>query len=133
VPNINAAPKSNAVQARKKEVEEVPVDRPAPTPVKKETIKNTNQSKPFEPEQKIVPGVVYRVQVKMALKPVEENKFLALGLKDIFMYRSGNYYKYCSGTFQNEADAETFKEALRRKGFSDAFVVKFDNSVRVMK
>jgi hypothetical protein len=133
VPNINAAPKSNAVQARKKEVEEAPADRPAPTPVKKETIKNTNQSKPSEPEQKIVPGVVYRVQVKMALKPVEENKFLALGLKDIFMYRSGNYYKYCSGAFQNEADAETYKEALRRKGFSDAFVVKFDNSVRVMK
>lgn len=135
VPNMAPAPKSNAVQARKKEVEEAVVDRPAPAPIpaKKETIKNTNQSKPSEAEQKIVLGVVYRVQVKMSLSPINENKLLAFGLKEIFMYRTGNYYKYCSGAFQNEADADTYKEALRRKGFADAFVVKFDNGVRVMK
>lgn len=133
VPNMAPAPKSNAVQASKKEVEEAVVDRPAPTPAKKETIKNTNQSKPSEVEQKIVPGVVYRVQVKMTLSPINENKLLAFGLKEIFMYRSGNYYKYCSGSFKTEEEAETYKNALRAKGFKDAFVVKFDDGLRVMK
>ena len=135
VPNANVAPKSNAVQASKKEVEEAVVDRPAPvpTPAKKETIKNTNQSKPSEVQQKIVPGVVYRVQMQMSLQPQSENKFLAMGLKDIYMYRSSQHYKYCAGSFKTEEEAETYKNTLRAKGFNDAFVVKFDDGVRVMK
>ncbi len=84
-------------------------------------------------ESKMVPGVVYRVQFKMTLKPVNENKFLAMGMKDIFMYRSGKYYKYCTGAFSTEEAAETYKKGLRNKGMKDAFVVKFDDGVRVMK
>lgn len=130
VPIILGTPKSNAVVRPK---DQRVVDMPAPTPAKKETINSAVQPQPSKVEQKIVPGVVYRVQVKMSLKPINENKFLVFGLKEIFMYRTGNYYKYCSGAFKTEEEAETYKNTLRAEGFNDAFVVKFDNSVRVTK
>lgn len=130
VPNILGTPKSNAVATPK---DQRVVDMSAPVPAKKGTIKSAIQPQPSKVEQKIVPGAVFRVQVKMSLKPINENKLLAFGLKEIFMYRTENYYKYCSGAFQNEAEAETYKVALRQQGFADAFVVKFENSVRVTK
>lgn len=78
-------------------------------------------------------GTVYRVQFKMSLKPINESKFMSMGMKDLYMYRSGKYYKYCTGEFSNEADADSFKNNLRRKGFKDAFVVKFKDDKRVLK
>ena len=128
VPNIAGAPKSEINQT-------APVDTPAPTAEPK-TIQNTtggSQQNAVNNETKFVPGVVYRVQVKMSLRPQSENKFSALGLKDIYMYRSGKYYKYCAGAFKTEDEAEAHKNLLRAKGFKDAFVVKFDDGVRVMK
>ena len=128
VPNIAGAPKSEINQT-------APVDIPAPTAEPK-TIQNTtggSQQNAVNNETKFVPGVVYRVQVKMSLRPQSENKFSALGLKDIYMYRSGKYYKYCAGAFKTEDEAEAHKNLLRAKGFKDAFVVKFDDGVRVMK
>jgi hypothetical protein len=128
VPNIAGAPQTEINQT-------APVETPAPTP-KPKTIENVSggsQQNAGNTETKFVPGVVYRVQVKMSLKPQSENKFLAMGLKDIYMYRSGQYYKYCAGAFKTEEEAEAHKNVLRAKGFKDAFVAKFDDGVRVMK
>ena len=82
---------------------------------------------------KFIPGVVYRVQFKMSTKPQNESRFVSKGLSDIYMYRSGKYYKYCAGAFGTENEAEAYKASLRSKGYKDAFVVKFDDGVRVMK
>lgn len=125
VPSIAEAPKSQAPARERTEtapVKQAPADNswsndPTPAPSKKAT----------------TPGVVYRVQFLMSTKAANENKFLAMGLKDIFMYRSGNYYKYCTGKFNTEEDAEKYKTSLRNKGFKDAFVVKFEDDIRVMK
>ena len=128
VPNIAGAPKSEINQT-------APIETPAPT-AKPKTIENVSggsQQNAGNTETKFVPGVVYRVQVKMSLKSISENKFLAMGLKDIYMYRSGQYYKYCAGAFKTEEEAEAHKNVLRAKGFKDAFVAKFDDGVRVMK
>lgn len=82
---------------------------------------------------KFIPGVVYRVQFKMSTKPQNESRFVSKGLSDIYMYRSGKYYKYCAGAFGTENEAEAYKASLRSNGYKDAFVVKFDDGVRVMK
>ncbi len=82
---------------------------------------------------KFITGVVYRVQFKMSTKPQNESRFVSKGLSDIYMYRSGKYYKYCAGAFGTENEAEAYKSSLRSKGYKDAFVVKFDDGVRVMK
>ncbi len=75
---------------------------------------------------------VYRVQVMMSSKPVNKSYFTQKGVKEIFMYKDGGYFKYCVGkTFDLEADADTEKERLRNQGFADAFVVKFKGNKRV--
>ena len=57
-----------------------------------------------------------------------------MGINQLYMYRSGKYYKYCTGEFSNEADADALKNTLRRTGMkSDAFVAKFINGKRVLK
>lgn len=126
VPNIAGAPQAEI----KERAPAPPVEKTAPKVDNKSSWGNYNTP---QASTKVVPGVVYRVQMKMSLKPISENKFLAMGLKDIYMYRSGKYYKYCAGSFKTEQDAEAYKNALRVKGFKDAFVVKFDDGVRVMK
>jgi len=45
------------------------------------------------------------------------------GLKEIFEYRSGDFYKYTSGKFTSIADAFFYLKDVRAKGFKDAFVV----------
>ena len=76
---------------------------------------------------------VYRVQFKMSLKPISDEKFMAMGINKVYMYRSGRHYKYCTGEFSSETDANAFKNTLRQKGMRDAFVAKFKNGKRVLK
>lgn len=125
VPAVASSPKSDVVSAP------APKESPAPsvTPIeKKSTTVNSNWS-----TGGIESGTVYRVQFKMSLKPIRDKKFMAMGINDVYMYRSGRYYKYCTGEFSNEADANAFKNTLRRKGMRDAFVAKFKDGKRVLK
>ncbi len=102
------------------------VDKPAP--------QNTQNVKSSDYlETSIVPGIVFRVQFKMTTNPLNEGTVNEIGLKDLYMYRSSQYYKYCSGAFNTEKEAEAYKTELRNMGYKDAFVVKFDDGVRVMK
>ena len=125
VPAVASSPKSDVVSAP------APKESPAPSVIpieKKATTVNSNRS-----TGGIESGTVYRVQFKMSLKPISDKKFMAMGINDVYMYRSGRYYKYCTGEFSNEADANAFKNTLRRKGMRDAFVAKFKNGKRVLK
>jgi len=69
----------------------------------------------------------------MSLKPISDKKFMEMGINQLYMYRSGRYYKYCTGEFSNEAEADALKNNLRRNGMRDAFVAKFKNGKRVLK
>lgn len=120
-----SSPKSDAVS------ENTPKQSPAPsvTPIeKKATTVNSNRS-----TGGIESGTVYRVQFKMSLKPISDKKFMEMGINQLYMYRSGRYYKYCTGEFSNEAEADALKNNLRRYGMKDAFVAKFKNGKRVLK
>jgi len=120
-----SSPKSDAVS------ENTPKESPAPsvTPIeKKATTVNSNRS-----TGGIESGTVYRVQFKMSLKPISDKKFMEMGINQLYMYRSGRYYKYCTGEFSNEAEADALKNNLRRYGMKDAFVAKFKNGKRVLK
>lgn len=120
-----SSPKSDAV------LEKAPKESPAPsmTSIEKKAITSNSEWNNGGIESE----AVYRVQFKMSLKPISDKKFMAMGLNQVYMYRSGRYYKYCTGEFSNEADADAFKNTLRRKGMKDAFVAKFKNGKRVLK
>ena len=136
VPVVASSPQSDAVPAPKP-TRVTPKESPAParvsSPKKVEAPANTWNNSGIIKTSNGESGTVYRVQFKMSLKPINEKKFMAMGKKSVFMYRSGKYYKYCSGEFTNETDADNYKNNLRRKGFKDAFVVKFVDGNRVLK
>ncbi len=125
VPTVLSSPKSDVVSTPK------PKESPAPsvTPIEKKTTTSTSNWNTSGIESEIV----YRVQFKMSLKPISDEKFMAMGINKVYMYRSGRYYKYCTGEFSSEADANAFKNTLRQKGMRDAFVAKFKNGKRVLK
>ena len=120
-----SSPKSDAVS------ENTPKESPAPsvTPIeKKATTSTSNWNNDVTASENI-----YRVQFKMSLKPISDKKFMEMGINQLYMYRSGRYYKYCTGEFSNEAEADALKNNLRRYGMKDAFVAKFKNGKRVLK
>ena len=127
VPTVLSSPKSDVVSTPKpKESPALPV-----TPIEKKATTGTSNSNPSTGD--IESGTVYRVQFKMSLKPISDEKFMEMGINQLYMYRSGRYYKYCTGEFSNEADADALKNNLRSYGMRDAFVVKFKNGKRVLK
>ena len=85
-------------------------------------------NEPVVPE---VSKIVYRVQFQMANRKINTANFEARGLKNVFEYRSGKYYKYCAGEFENYNEAEAYKNDVISKGYNDAFVVKFQGTQRV--
>jgi outer membrane protein OmpA-like peptidoglycan-associated protein len=121
VPNIVNTPQTQS----RPNTSETPVTK-TPTPTTETPVKSSHTTSETK-------GVVFRVQVAMSAKPMDEKSLTAKGLNTIYMYRSGNYYKYCAGAFKTEEEAENYKTNLRQKGFPDAFVVKFEDGVRVMK
>ena len=125
VPTVLSSPKSDVVSTPK------PKESPAPsvTPIEKKTTTSTSNWNTSGIESE----TVYRVQFKMSLKPISDEKFMAMGINKVYMYRSGRHYKYCTGEFSSEADANAFKNTLRQKGMRDAFVAKFKNGKRVLK
>jgi outer membrane protein OmpA-like peptidoglycan-associated protein len=96
------------------------VEERAPAPVS--SVKSTSQN---------TKGVVYRVQVAMSTSKMSIGKLQAFGLRDVYEYQDGPYFKYTAGQFKTEEEAEQYKTALRTKTFKDCFVVKFENGKRV--
>ncbi|MDA8629900.1 OmpA family protein, partial [Bacteroidia bacterium] len=89
VPTILSSPKSDVVLTPK------PKESPAPsvTPIEKKTTTSTSNWNTSGIESE----TVYRVQFKMSLKPISDEKFMAMGINKVYMYRSGRHYKYCTG------------------------------------
>jgi hypothetical protein len=102
----------------------VNVDEPEPEPASEpvSNVKSTTQN---------TKGVVYRVQVAMSTSKMSMGKLQAFGLRDVYEYQDGPYYKYTAGQFKTEEEAEQYKTVLRTRTFKDCFVVKFENGKRV--
>ena len=75
-------------------------------------------------------GVVYKVQFTTRSQPVSNPESVYKGLKDIEYYEHNGMFKYTAGRFTKEDDAIKYKRELVKKGYKDAFVVKFENGVR---
>ncbi|MBU0486383.1 MAG: N-acetylmuramoyl-L-alanine amidase [Bacteroidetes bacterium] len=73
----------------------------------------------------------YAVQMTSSPKKIslEEKQFA--GLKDLQEYEADGIYKYTAGKFQDIKDASDYKKVVKMKGFSEAFVVAFNNGKRI--
>lgn len=85
-------------------------------------------SKPKKNNENIVAvNTGFRVQILASQRNYSKNAPQMKGVKNIEKVKSGKLYIYYSGWFKTEKEAESAKNNINRKGFSDAYVVKFVN------
>ncbi len=76
-------------------------------------------------------AIYYRVQIATSDTKLNtsSNKFQGLPIEE---YKQDNLYKYTTGSFKNDFKAaNAYKNELRQKGFSNAFVVAFQYGERI--
>ncbi|MDA0912736.1 MAG: N-acetylmuramoyl-L-alanine amidase [Bacteroidetes bacterium] len=73
-----------------------------------------------------LPSPTYRVQFLASRDALSTDDSRLEGLTDVVEYLRNGFYKYAVGTFQSSVDASTFKSEIHQRGFTDAFVVKFE-------
>lgn len=99
---------------------------PAPTS-EQSTAKVENKKESAQPAR----PVVWRVQIVTSGNRLPKNSPLFRGLGTIFEYRHQGAWKYTSGAFGTEQEALQYRDQVRQRGFSDAFVVPFVEDQRV--
>jgi N-acetylmuramoyl-L-alanine amidase len=75
--------------------------------------------------------VFFRVQFLLSKTKIPENSSKFKGLSDISFYEQNGVFKYTSGNFKTLEDALSCQKNVQEKGFKDAFVVAFQNEVRI--
>lgn len=75
-------------------------------------------------------GVVYKVQFASKSRKVDNPQNVYKNLQDVDYYEHNGMYKYTAGCFRNKADADAYLKEVIAKGYTDAFVVKFEDGVR---
>lgn len=111
---------------------------------KKPAVTNTVVSQPINPKTAVpvtspTAGITeyngkleYRVQFIISRQKLNSKEFLDKGVGAIFEYSQGGYFKYTTDkVFKTEADAASEKARLKSLGYQDAFVVLFQNGIRI--
>lgn len=75
--------------------------------------------------------IIFKVQIETSDKKVSVNAKRFSGL-DVEERQDGNIFKYLTGSFENDfAEANKLKNELRENGFPLAFVVAYQNGLRL--
>lgn len=97
------------------------------TVIRKNLKTEEGKTAPVKPADK----VVFRVQIAASSKELSTNSKKFAGLTDIWRYQHNGLYKYTTGK-ESSADAlSSLLAEVRRKGFSDAFIVAFRGEERI--
>lgn len=75
-------------------------------------------------------GIVYKVQFSTKNRPVDNPQSVYKNLRDVDYYEHNGMFKYTAGCFTSKADADAYLQEVISKGYTDAFVVKFENGTR---
>lgn len=98
------------------------------------TKKDPNAPKQTETPTKIVAdnsGLVYKVQFLVSMDKIPTTSAKFNGIDNVSFYIDNNTYKYTSGSFKSEAECQSALAKVRAKGYTDAFIVKFNNGKRI--
>ncbi|MDD5507350.1 MAG: N-acetylmuramoyl-L-alanine amidase [Bacteroidales bacterium] len=76
-------------------------------------------------------NVFFRVQFYSSSKKLPLNSKLFKGIQDVREYSHGGLYKYTAGNESTLEKASSLCKTIRSKGFNDAFVVAFQNEMRI--
>jgi N-acetylmuramoyl-L-alanine amidase len=75
--------------------------------------------------------VAYKVQILSSATPLQKKSKQFKGLERFEEYLSNGTHKYVVGCTQSLDDAKKNQKILREAGFSGAFVVAFENGIRI--
>ena len=95
-----------------------------------ETAKNKNEQE-ISKQGKDNTSITFRVQFYVTPKQLKKDDKRFKSLKDIYMYEHNGMYKFTSGKFNSQDEAEDYKKTVRSKGFTDAFTVAFLGDERI--
>lgn len=75
-------------------------------------------------------GIVYKVQFASRSRKLDNPQSVYKYLQDIDYYEHNGMFKYTAGCFATKAEADAYLKEVIAKGYTDAFVVKFEDGVR---
>lgn len=81
--------------------------------------------------QPIVKNLYYSVQIGASKKKLEPTAANFKGLKNVFRTDTNGLYRYYSGKYETENEAEKMRKSIMQK-FPDSFIVSFDNEKLVL-
>jgi len=93
--------------------------------------KKKNQENVVTVPDNIDKDIIFKVQALSSKNPLGSNSPRFKGLKNVWEYKDGGLYKYTIGDKRDLRSASALQSELRKKGFSDAFVVAFKNGKRI--
>ena len=94
-------------------------------------VKKKNQENVFNKSGKINKEIIFKVQVLSSENPLESNSPWFKDLKNVWVYKENDLYKYTIGNKRDIQSASVLQSELRKKGFVEAFVVAFKNGKRI--
>ena len=71
--------------------------------------------------------IIYKVQIAASKKKVELKSYNFKGLKNLSRVKQGSIYKYFFSSSKSLNEIERKKEHARSKGFTNAYIVGFEN------
>ena len=75
--------------------------------------------------------IIFKVQIISSSTRLAINSQQFIGLKNVWEYKDSGLYKYTVGNQKDLKSAFALQSELRKKGFSGAFVVAFNNGKRI--
>jgi len=76
-------------------------------------------------------NVDYRVQFLTSPSDLSSNDQKLTDISEVSSYYHNGLYKYTSGHFGSNSEAEKHLNTIRKKGYKDAFIVAFQNNSRI--
>ncbi len=130
------APKTGEVQTEKPQQTPKPLPDPDPKtnndsdktarPVAKEIITTEKPTSPIQP-----PETYFSVQFLTSRSQLKPNDPALKGISEIHFYEVDGTYRYISGYFLSQTDANRHKTTFTEGAYKDAFVVAFHKGKRV--
>lgn len=120
----------NAFEKYKKELEGID-SQSKTTPSNNTAVKTEDPKTETKPTTVKNADIYFRVQIETSETKLSltNAKFKGVAVNE---YQQDNLYKYTAGDFKNDFKAASnYKNELRNKGFSNAFVVAFQNGERI--
>ena len=131
----DSAVKLEAIAPVDRQITELKKDEQAMVEAKTKKVdfeaKKENQENVVTEPDNINNDIIFKVQALSSKNPLGSNSPRFKGLKNVWEYKDGGLYKYTIGNKRDIRSASVLKSELRKKGFSDAFVVAFKNGKRI--